>query len=740
VNRLELARKVVKKISQVEEEKGLRTAELRTQINWKQNGCFFLPPGFGKNLALVPSALGANGLEDGCIPPRLIVVVPAVNMAEGGRAALDHFYGEDVGGCITSQKVEPDEILYITTGIFRLWCFDQNSILYTEDCIVFIDECQRTMQEVMMRMLVTHLASAGTRVFFISATMDPRSISEKLEAKVYSAQDESERHEVEKEIVSRVDTAKYLKSNLFTLGNTLFLCSTRAEVMSLAQLAKNNEYSGSIITIMGGDNVDEKQSQLQQSATQSSNYLVFGTFGVANESVTYPCLDHVVIHDARQTAVWNEHGKRERWTIPLLKGDIRQGGFRCGRDRNGKITLLSDTRKKSVFEGCRYDDLGLITDCEPIFEEVLACFDLELDPQEIFAAMPRSSISNKRIEEIENELEAKGFLRRVEDCRRYEITDEGRLIVNNPADYWWSQLFIELDRDENLDQDQRNFLRFNFLLLASFGDSSLYQLRDFGFEAKGGDPLSDFYDPDSDLLTLRNILAEYRNVGGKGRRDGDDPQRAWAKAHGLMFQKLETVETLLQASCVHFGLDFPDEIPDLSENGKTLLLENLIRYGLKVDLFELFLLNKNDRGGWHEMRDCDGDERPRNFIVSRGFKLNLGAVAQPDPKKNFAAIVGSELWWSSRGGYPMGFVENATIIPTSILSEVIVEAKQEDWQKASFYPRKSRKGKTFWKKVGGYQNEEASLRDGEPQEGTQYWVSPTEADSGRYWIHFPVVL
>jgi len=98
MKRLKLARRILARISEVEKEKNLRTAELRPRIDWNENGFFFLPPGFGKNIALVPAAAGANGLEDGCNPPRLIVVVPAVNMAEGGRAALDHFYGPEVGG------------------------------------------------------------------------------------------------------------------------------------------------------------------------------------------------------------------------------------------------------------------------------------------------------------------------------------------------------------------------------------------------------------------------------------------------------------------------------------------------------------------------------------------------------------------------------------------------------------------------------------------------------------------
>jgi hypothetical protein len=743
LNRLELAKKVVSTIPQVEKEKNLRTADLRPQIDWSRNGFFFLPPGFGKNIALVPAALAANGLEDGCNPPRLIVVVPAVNMAEGGRAALDHFYGSEVGGCITSQKVEPDEILYITTGIFRLWCFDNTSPLYTEDCIVFIDECQRTMQEVMMRQLVTYLALVGIKVFFISATIDPTSISKKLDAKVYSAQDESERHEVKKQILQGIDPEKYLRENLSDLANTLFLCSTRRDVISLAKLAQKLGFSGDTITIMGGDNVEEKQTQLQQAAVDGS-YLVFGTFGVANESVTYPQLFEVVINDLRQTVVWNQWGKRERIAIPLKKGDIRQGGYRCGRDRQGKITLLSDTRDESVFKGCRYDDLEPITDCEPIFEEVLGCYALRLNPHEILPNMPMSQITTAKIKEMEKELWQKGFLNEVDG--RYEITDNGRLIVNNPADYWWSQMFIELDKDEHLPQPQKDFLRFNFILLASFGGSSLYQLRDPGFQPEEDefgnkiDPLRNFYDPDSELLTLRNILAEYRKIGGKGRQDGDDAQREWARSHGLMFQKLETVETLLQAACVYFGLEFPNEIPELSGDGKQLVLEYLVRYGLKVGLFELFLLNKNDRGGWQEMRDCPGSDQPRNFLLSRGSKLNLQKIAQPDPKKNFVAVVGNELWWTSRRGYPMGSVDSATLIPLSVLAEVIVaEAGKNNWEKASFYPNESRRGRIFWKKEGGDWNQEASFRDGEPQEGTQYWVSPTAEDPNKYWIHFPIL-
>jgi len=180
--------------------------------------------------------------------------------------------------------------LYITTGIFRLWCFDKNSPIHSEDCIVFIDECQRTMQEPMTRQLVAYLRILGKRLFFISATMDPSSVADKLGAKVYAAEDETERHEVEKQILKSTDAAEYLSRNAANLPNTLFLCSTRGEVTSLANTARELRPEKSIITIMGGDNVEEKQTQLKKAAGTESGYFAFGTFGVANESVTYPIL------------------------------------------------------------------------------------------------------------------------------------------------------------------------------------------------------------------------------------------------------------------------------------------------------------------------------------------------------------------------------------------------------------------------------------------------------------------
>lgn len=686
-------------------------------IDWSGNSIVISPPGTGKGMAIFVEALAHYDV--------VYVLVPSVVQAHALERSLDTLYHERLGGCQTSQRKAKGLIWVMTTGVFHQMVGDTSSDLWNKHTVLIVDEAQRILEDdPQTEFMVGYMASQGLPTVIVSATIAPGTLPEVfghdgVSARVYSL--EKSMHPVDITVERGDDPLKVLKRCGMEAGaTTLIFAPSRAKVSAIvARITEDEACAAVAVPVTGAHDVETQLAKVKNAQASGAPVVVVATPGTMDSSVTVPGLTTVIIMDERIRVDWNKDGVRERRTETLPINHIWQMVRRVGRERrvDGKrdrvIVLSSSARTDVLAEVPAFEPLAGCSPHTPVEDLLLSAVRLDVRFGDVHEYM-LSTFEEAHIAEARERLLRDGMIRHVDDPSDpdgFALTERGALVEALPFDYGWSRLVVEAPEE----------LRLFVALAASCGP--LRNLVSFETEFQA------LEHPQSDLLSRILLCSQYLELGH------DEWQAREAKRTGMSFRRLEQMEALFGLAMEGLDLDWSPatlfEAPFSAER----FLGYVVRKGLEIGVFDLYLLAEG-KGGWSEVRPTADAEHGRRFVLEKGTKLALEESAQG----GVCAVVATATWFRSRSGAPMANLDDVSIVPRSIVAEVVRQrAQREGWFELTFTgverfgeiePQVRKDGTRYV----------PSRKDNAPEVGRPYWCS-VDRNLGpvtAVWVQYPV--
>lgn len=696
--------------------------ELPLAIDWDRNNIVVSPPGTGKGMAIFVDALTRF--------KRVYVLVPSVIQAHKLEASLDALYVSALGGCLTSQRKAPGIITIITTGIFRMMVRDSGSELWQEGSCLIVDEAQRILEgDVETEFLIGYAARKGVATNIVSATIDPAGLPETYghdgkPAMVHVLQKEMHPVELVQIPGEFADGLEKIAKSMKPGDTYLFFCRSRRGVEKARR--KLLEMGIFPVAVTGGHEVELQLDNIARAQNAGKAVGVVATPGTMDSSVTIPGLSVVVIDDARIVVDYNKEGFLERKTEQLPINHLWQMIRRVGRQKRAdggkdKVVLLTAAVRSDVGDGSQLPKFLPIRGCSAyslLERMVLEAVNLNVPFVDVHEYMV-SRFPMDRILDATNNLIDHGMIERVEesDGDGFTLTKKGKLVVNLPYEYEWSRLIVDATTRE---------LKLQLCMAASWGameDVKFFEL-DFEVQRNG-----------------RSEVSEKVNLGLRYVSEAHDgSQRDFVETHGLSFRRMESVETQFELGLRALDMDVNFKaLSALSETEEKVLESHLVTEGLKVGLFQIYLLDDQEKKGWREFRQVTAEGKARVFMA--GGDTPVGFEKHAD--SGICMVVAWPLYFGSRAGNPCAELNDVTVVPPELRGELIQSmANAEGWKKLTFELREDNVGRPQMRAREDGVDFVPSRLDLQPEAGKAYWVSTDRRLGNRFyavWIHYPVL-
>ena len=704
---------------------GLPTdSELPKAIDWKRNNIVVSPPGTGKGMAIFVEALKWY--------KNVIVLVPSVIQAHKLEASIDELYVHELGGCLTSQRKSGGPIQIVTTGIFAMMVMDRGSVLWQDDTVIIVDEAQRVLSEdPLTEFYLGHIAARGVMVNIVSATIDPSNL-----ASVFGHGDHELAviHELSKQMhpidikVIACEWEQFVKANAAEMkdGETrLYFVGSRRGCEKTRKIILALELSHKVVSVTGGHMTEEQLISIHRLQQGGHKVIVVATPGTMDSSVTINGLSFVGIHDEKFVVDFNEHGVQERTRCSIEINNMWQMVRRVGRQaradgKKDKVVIVSNYSRKDVMaEKPKFDKLTGSSPWTPIEELLLKAAILDVPFTHVQDYM-LTKYSSEHVEAAIRNLFDHGMIERTEcqnDNDGFILTEKGKTCASMPYSYKWNRMILEAPDELKVP------------LCMAAASQQMEQVKDFE-EEFGVDSHET-----SEVIRKINLGFRYCSMVH------DDAQRQVAQQQGLSFRRMEQVETLFDLGLRALDLKVASaKLRPVSQELSTKLQSHLVTEGLRVGLFELYLLDNQAKRGWHEMRDGSGTESgvARDFMTDRGCALKL----EQNAKGGICAVVAEAVWFVSNNGHPCANLDNVTIVPAELVEELVKHrAAEEGWFKLTFEESEDHRGRPELRASKDGADFVPSKFDVQPEVGRSYWCSVSRHlgyGLSAVWIHYPV--